>query len=304
MLGAPDTDRFDGVDGLARLSTAASFSAPDAAGFHARTTRVRLDHVALQVFAAGPHRGGLSGWRPAAGEPGVLTFAVILEGAVRMRLAGAEFTVEAGRWAVFDSRASVAWSTDGDLRVLVAAVGTEHVPQALQRRGTALPGALERTALVDAAVAFDFSVLRAAAAGRRPHGARLVSAVADLHAAVLAEAQELADAGGETVLRRRAEQHIEAHLADPALSPQRIAAALGISVRHLHGVFNEGDRTVARFLRERRVDAAASELRRGGAPVPQAELARRSGFRSPDALVRAFRQRLGTTPRAYRELHR
>lgn len=51
------------------------------------------------------------------------------------------------------------------------------------------------------------------------------------------EGQEVGRASAQTARRDAVKQHIKVHLADPALSPASAAAALGISVRQLHLLF-------------------------------------------------------------------
>jgi len=61
-------------------------------------------------------------------------------------------------------------------------------------------------------------------------------------------------------LRPRIEHYIETHLAEHALSPTTIAAAAGISVRHLHRLFAAKGCTVAEWIRERRLEHCRSDL--------------------------------------------
>jgi AraC-like DNA-binding protein len=143
-------------------------------------------------------------------------------------------------------------------------------------------------------------------AGRPAEGIHLVRAVADLQVALLAETQDAAARRPEeTTVRHRIEDHIDRHLADPDLGPLTIAAALGISVRHAHGSFNEDDRTIGRTIRERRLRAVATELQ-VARELPDAEdLSARFGFASATALQRAFRAQYGMSIAAYhREGHR
>jgi AraC-like DNA-binding protein len=80
-----------------------------------------------------------------------------------------------------------------------------------------------------------------------------------------------------------------------------IAAELGISLRYAHQVFNRDGTTIARFIRDRRLDAAAAALRDAQAGARPGELATRYGFGSRDQLARAFRRRYGMTMREYRD---
>ena len=53
---------------------------------------------------------------------------------------------------------------------------------------------------------------------------------------------------------------VERNLADPALSPAKIASELGISVRHLHRLFNTSGRSLSGWIRERRLQQCCADL--------------------------------------------
>ncbi|MFI6151965.1 helix-turn-helix domain-containing protein [Kitasatospora sp. NPDC051170] len=96
----------------------------------------------------------------------------------------------------------------------------------------------------------------------------------------------------------RVKDHILRHLGDPDLSPERIAAAHYVSVRHLHKLFRYEGVTVARWIQRHRLDMARRDLAR---PTPNrpsvAAVATRWGFVSPSHFSRTFRAAYGTSPR-------
>jgi AraC-like DNA-binding protein len=112
------------------------------------------------------------------------------------------------------------------------------------------------------------------AARPRPQAAADEGAVLDL-VAVLAGGGK---AGRTAALRAAAYGYIEDHLADPALGAAQIAAAAGISERHLSRVLAAGGTTVPSLVRSRRLEVAYGMLANGGPPV--AEVAARCGFTS------------------------
>jgi transcriptional regulator GlxA family with amidase domain len=84
------------------------------------------------------------------------------------------------------------------------------------------------------------------------------------------------------------------------LSVEALAGRVRMSPRHFARAFAaETGCTPARFVEQTRVAAAAELLRR--TRWTQDRIAASSGFRSVDALQRAFARRYGVTPRAYRE---
>ncbi|WP_288251650.1 DJ-1/PfpI family protein [uncultured Hydrogenophaga sp.] len=87
------------------------------------------------------------------------------------------------------------------------------------------------------------------------------------------------------------------------LSVEAMAGQWGMSPRHFARAFAaEVGHTPARFVEQARVAAAAQLLVQ--THWPQDRVASRSGFRSVDALQRAFARQLGLAPQAYRERER
>ncbi|WP_019877072.1 helix-turn-helix domain-containing protein [Sporichthya polymorpha] len=120
--------------------------------------------------------------------------------------------------------------------------------------------------------------------------ARRVAGLAVTAAGTVRPAPPPADAR----LRARIEAYLRANLADPALSPETIAAAHFISTRHLHRLFAGTGRTVGQWLRAERLDRARHDLVTGRGGV--AEISRRWGFSDPAVFSRAFKAAYGTAP--------
>jgi AraC-like DNA-binding protein len=101
------------------------------------------------------------------------------------------------------------------------------------------------------------------------------------------------DAGRTVALRAAARCFIEEHLADPGLGAARVAAATGISERHLSRVFAADETTVPRHVLSRRLQLAYAML---AGPAPGrtvADVAARCGFTSAAYFSHAFRERFG-----------
>lgn len=92
-----------------------------------------------------------------------------------------------------------------------------------------------------------------------------------------------------------AHAYIEAHLTEPALAAPRVAAAIGISERHLSRAFADAGPTFPQYVLGRRLDHARSLLTRSPR-VPIAEIARRCGFGTPSRFSQAFLSRFGLRP--------
>lgn len=91
-----------------------------------------------------------------------------------------------------------------------------------------------------------------------------------------------------------ARAYIERHLADPGLSASRVAAAVGVSTRHLSRVFAADGLSVPRYILDRRLERAHGILRGTAArQLTIAEIAGRCGFVSATHFSRAFVRRYG-----------
>lgn len=133
----------------------------------------------------------------------------------------------------------------------------------------------------------------------------LASVTTDLLATVLGGCAGSEDAlppeSRRRALRTRIRDFIDQNLGDPSLSPASVAAAHGISVRHLHQLFAaEGDAPAA-WIRHRRLERCRRDLadpRLRGRSVHS--IAARWGFTDAATFSRVFRRVYGMTPTDHR----
>ncbi|MFC5665411.1 helix-turn-helix domain-containing protein [Kitasatospora misakiensis] len=102
----------------------------------------------------------------------------------------------------------------------------------------------------------------------------------------------------------RVKDHILRHLGDQDLSPERIAAAHHVSVRHLHKLFRFEGVTVARWIQRQRLDMCRRDLGRPAAGratgrATVGAVAARWGFVSASHFSRSFRAAYGVSPREW-----
>ena len=104
-----------------------------------------------------------------------------------------------------------------------------------------------------------------------------------------------------SVLLIRVKDHIERHLADGDLDAGRVAGAMRLSHRYINRLFEAEDTSLARYIWQRRLERAASDLQ---APALRArgisQIALSNGFNDMSHFSKAFRLRYGTSARDFR----
>ena len=98
-----------------------------------------------------------------------------------------------------------------------------------------------------------------------------------------------------------AKRYIDQHLAEPGLTPASTAAALGISVRHLHSLFEPTGTSFAQYVTQRRLlQCRAAFTSPTGVHRSVADIAFGWGFTSLATFYRAFEREFGLPPTALR----
>lgn len=133
----------------------------------------------------------------------------------------------------------------------------------------------------------------------------LASVTTDLLASVFGDCLDAEDALTPEARRRalhtRIRDFIDQNLGDPSLSPAGVAAAHGISVRHLHQLFAEEGATPTAWIRHRRLERCRRDLADPRLRARSIQtVAARWGFTDPAAFSRVFRREYGMAPRDYR----
>ena len=96
-------------------------------------------------------------------------------------------------------------------------------------------------------------------------------------------------------MRTEIRRYVRTHLQDPALGPASIARAYAISVRALHGLFEDADESVAGLVRRERLSRCLEDLeRQSGGSIT--EIAFRWGFSDAAHFSRVFKRQFGITP--------
>ncbi|MFG2003858.1 helix-turn-helix domain-containing protein [Spirillospora sp. NPDC048911] len=240
-------------------------------------------------------------------DPGIYRLNVVVDGACRFVHDEVEGSHRAGGFFLENS------SVPCRDRLLTASDAVTYmgmqVPRALlplpEKKVDALTGvAFDGTGMGGLLVRHMLSLFSAAEDTTPADDTLLGPVTVDLLAAVLASRlgeDGLAAGAGHRTLRLRIEAFIDAHLADRDLSPQMIADAHRISLRHLHKVFSGTGLTVAAHIRWRRLERARRDLADPAlAALPVHQIAARCGLTDPSHFRRVFRREFGTTPADYR----
>lgn len=94
------------------------------------------------------------------------------------------------------------------------------------------------------------------------------------------------------------QSYILTHLHDPDLTPQQIADAHYISVRHLYNLFAETGQPVSTWIRRQRLERVKDDLH--DTSIAVSTIGERWGLPDPSQLTRSFKREFGTSPAGYR----
>ncbi|MEE3850250.1 AraC family transcriptional regulator [Gordonia sp. LSe1-13] len=128
----------------------------------------------------------------------------------------------------------------------------------------------------------------------------------DMVRTLLASAYDIDYARGAMaeMLLPRIRSYVRRHLSDPRLGPASVAAAHGISQRHLFKLCSTADFSLEQWIIAERLERARDELARPDMlALPISAIARRCGFANDSHFSRRFRLMYGLSPRTWRQLN-
>jgi AraC-like DNA-binding protein len=106
-----------------------------------------------------------------------------------------------------------------------------------------------------------------------------------------------------TISAREITDYVDAHVHNPMLTPQDIAAHFNVSLRQLYRIAASASCTPSALIWERRLHRARELLTRSP-HIPITEIAFNCGFKDGAHFSRSYRKAFGQTPRATRSLCR
>lgn len=274
--------------------------------FRGRLRSVGLDDFHLTEISAGRHQVERTRDLISPEQPSFAKLSVQLSGTSMIVQDGREAVLRPGDVAVYATDRPYSLLCEGDFRSLIVMVpaGALHLPaQALsQMTAVALTERAGAGRLVVPYLRHLSDGLEQFAGGT---GARLARSTLDLISTMYATELDVERGTAEPrhTMLQRALAHIDLNLADPELTPGSIARDLFISPRHLHALFQDEDRTVAAWIRHRRLEHCRRDLTD---PLLRERsiqaVASRWGFTDAAHFSRAFRAEFGRTPREERRL--
>jgi AraC-like DNA-binding protein len=237
-------------------------------------------------------------------DKGYLKLSLHVSGRSMMIQDGREIVLEAGDITLYDTSKPYTMVQERDFSMLVAMFPREAV-RAVAPDAPALAGLKfdAGSGLASIVSGYLHTLDRNLQTLAGPAGDRLSRVGLELIGSLLAtELDRSPVEEPRSVMLRRIQGYIEQNLADPDLSPGAIAAAHFISVRHLHSIFHEEGRTVASWIRVRRLERCRQDL---SDPLladrSVASIAARWGFLDPGHFSKLFRRAFGDSPARYRE---
>jgi AraC family transcriptional activator of tynA and feaB len=128
-------------------------------------------------------------------------------------------------------------------------------------------------------------------------------AVLDALVSLLLPGISARDAGVDAHERqfRKTIAYIDEHISDEALCPELIAREVGMSVRGLYRMFSKRGLVVAQYIKHRRLDFCAENLRRCDVEQKLSALCYAWGFSDSSYFSSAFKSRFGVSPGEYRK---
>lgn len=102
-------------------------------------------------------------------------------------------------------------------------------------------------------------------------------------------------------LAERILRFIDGHIAESTLSPSEVAAAMGISLRHLHRIFSSTGTTMGDYVRARRLEQCREDLLNPRFHERSiTDIAFGWGFSDAAHFSHSFRKQFGVSPRSFR----
>lgn len=228
----------------------------------------------------------------------VIALSVQRSGIGRAEQWGERRLVPAGEMHLVDLSSSYdfGWSGEGAAGCVQVPLEVLDVPvDTIRRASGALHGSPLYRLVADhvAHLARDARSL-ATSAGAQPLGDATLDLVRALLTSAAHDDRHLVEDTRLTQLRA----YVRQHLTEPDLGPERIAAALNVSVRLLYKLCGRAGFSLEQWIIGQRLEGARADLATDTSPI--ATIAHRWGFADPTHFTRRFRSTFGCSPGEWR----
>ena len=281
------------------------------AHMHWEIKRLRCDHFpafirqgrfdGFRVTHLTALQGGIVGTRGAheiaQDHEALYNLIYIADGSIMLKIDGQEVTLRPGQFALWDTTRPMVFITGENLRQVTFAVPQAQLRRVLPRADDYVGRRLDVSAgvsrlFIDHLLSLDdsFGALPRTSAGH------VLNATMELLAATLTAKVPASELGGSGAALRQVLDYVVRHLDQSDLSTRQIAAANGISERHLHCLFEPLEATPATWIRQQRLDRCRRELH-DSVHLSVTDIAYRWGFRDSGTFSKIFRREFGVSPR-------
>ncbi len=300
-----DTTTLDPQDRAERWGEACGriffpMSATGGALSHSRIERHRVGPIDLFRLASDHGTARRTGVGIRSHDPEVLLVATALRGRAVVEQAGRGATFSVDELSSWDSSRPFSATHPEPFELLLVAM-----PKALlgaradaicRQTARRLPGSSPLGSMTTHFLRQTWRALEGPDVNRGDLADALIALVRAVHSEDPA-APPAARAAPAAVLLAKAKDHVDAHLADPALGPDALAAAHHVSTRYLQKLFAREGVTITEWIRRRRLDACRRDLCDPAlAHEPISQIARRWSLANPAHFSRVFREAYGCTP--------
>lgn len=271
--------------------------------FEARLVTGMFGPVAVGAIQGRPHRAVRTSAMVAAGDPDCILLYLLARGSVRLEQEERSCVLHPGDLACHDTSLPSAFDAEEAFEVLMFCVPRRLLGTTAERIAAHTATRAPTDGLMARLAAPFLMGLATSAATGEPlaagEGATAAEMLVPLMRGLFAEnATALPGSPSESLLARIQQYAVE-HLEDPGLGPQSLARAHFVSTRYVHKLFAASGTGVSGWIRERRLEAAAGDLRASPDAVI-ASVAERWGYRSHTSFSRAFREKYGCAPSEFR----
>ena len=272
------------------------------AAFSGRIAQHRLGEMQLLVCDCDPCNGNRGKAHLARADEAYYGILYLLRGRERLVQGGSDIDLRAGFFTLWDSTRPIDFTVPDPLQKITLLI-PQHLLEAALPAARHLTGqAIDGRQGVGALFATHLRALVRETRDGAPEATDpILRATFDLLAAACKPAASGLGSGPGDLLRVRIRDFILSRLGDPELEPGMIAAALGVSLRHLHRVFAAGGCPLDRWIWRQRLERCRQDLL-NRPPEPVSQIAFRWGFSDAAHFSRAFRGQFGVTPTQFRRL--